>query len=214
MAISTRWSPSPVTRPAHTPSTMARPSSSRPSSAKKEIAASRDSTTMPTLSIRLSAMCPFYTMSSVLSTNERPGGSTNNRVLSCHYVVSRCPPDALSVERYLSSRACHQWKHLPRRCGLPGLFAFTIFAQDYQVQKPQPEFYERVLSETHTHPQEIIHVGDSLHNDVGGVQAAGIRAIWVNRHQVRNETSIQPFAEITELSELPDVLAQRAFCER
>src|SRR5437016_4497360 len=65
-----------------------------------------------------------------------------------------------------------------------------------------------------THPQEIIHVGDSLHNDVGGAQAVGIRAIWVNRHQVRNETSIQPFAEITELSELPDVLAQRAFCER
>ena len=70
------------------------------------------------------------------------------------------------------------------------------------------------LSPTHTHPQEIIHVGDSLHNDVGGAQAVGIRAIWVNRHQVRNETSIQPFAEITELSELPDVLAQRAFCER
>src|SRR5438132_5318639 len=49
---------------------------------------------------------------------------------------------------------------------------------------------------------------------VGGAQAVGIRAIWVNRHQVRNETSIQPFAEITELSELPDVLAHRAFCER
>src|SRR5439155_25810362 len=65
----TRWSPSPVTRPAHTPSTMARPSSSRPSSAKKEIAASRDSTTMPTVSIRLSAMFPLYNMSSVLSTN-------------------------------------------------------------------------------------------------------------------------------------------------
>ena len=102
----------------------------------------------------------------------------------------------------------------PERCGLPGLFAFTIFAQDYQVQKPQPEFYERVLSETHTHPQEIIHVGDSLHNDVGGAQAVGIRAIWVNRHQVPNETSRQPFAEITELSELPDVLAQPTFCER
>ena len=54
----------------------------------------------------------------------------------------------------------------------------------------------------------------SLRNDVGGAQAVGIRAVWVNHHQVRNETSIQPFAEITELSELPDVLAQRAFCER
>jgi len=71
-----------------------------------------------------------------------------------------------------------------------------------------------VLSETHTHPQEIIHVGDSLHKDVGGAQEVGKRAIWVNRHQVRNETSIQPFAEITELSQLPDVLAQRAKCSR
>src|SRR2546421_9326224 len=94
---------------------------------KKEIAASRDSTTMPTLSIRLSAMCPFYNMSSVLSTNERPGGSTNNRVLSCHYVVSRCAPDALSVERYLSSRACHQWKHLLRTLRLTGSVCFYDF---------------------------------------------------------------------------------------
>src|SRR5947208_1999677 len=116
-----------VLGPAHTPSTMARPSSSRPSSAKKEIAASRDSTTMPTLSIRVSAMRPFYTMSSVLSTNERPGGSTNNRVLSRHDVVARCAPDALSVERYLSSRACHQWKHLPRTLRLTGSVCFDDF---------------------------------------------------------------------------------------
>src|SRR6188472_122982 len=55
MAISTRWSRSPVTRPDQSPSIIMRPSSSRPSSAKKEIAASSDSTTMPTLSIRCSA---------------------------------------------------------------------------------------------------------------------------------------------------------------
>ena len=101
----------------------------------------------------------------------------------------------------------------PERCGLSGLFTFTVFAQDYHVQKPQPEFYKQVLSSAHTHPHEIIHVGDSLLNDVSGAQSVGIRAIWVNRHRVRNETSIYPFAEITELSELPDVLAQCAFCE-
>lgn len=96
----------------------------------------------------------------------------------------------------------------PERCGLPGRFAFTIFAQDYEVQKPQPEFYERVLFETNTQPHEIIHVGDSLHNDVGGAQAVGIRAIWINRLQSQNATNIQPFAEIASLRELPEVLAQ------
>src|SRR5690242_486830 len=52
IAISTRWSPSPVTRPAHSPSIIPCPSSSRPSSTKNAIAAGRSSTTMPTLSIR------------------------------------------------------------------------------------------------------------------------------------------------------------------
>src|SRR5437868_7402094 len=68
VAISTRWSPSPVTRPAHSPSTMARPSSSRPSSRKNSIVAARSSTTMPMLSIRLTAMCPIYNLSSALTT--------------------------------------------------------------------------------------------------------------------------------------------------
>src|SRR6267143_462935 len=41
MAISTRWSRSPVTRPAHSPSTVARPSSSSPSSARTASAKSK-----------------------------------------------------------------------------------------------------------------------------------------------------------------------------
>src|SRR5256885_12965138 len=60
MALSTRWSPSPVTRPAHSPSMMARPSSSRPSSLKNSMVAARSSTTMPTLSIRLRPMSSMY----------------------------------------------------------------------------------------------------------------------------------------------------------
>jgi putative hydrolase of the HAD superfamily len=98
----------------------------------------------------------------------------------------------------------------PERCGLPETFAFTVFAQDHGVQKPQPQFYEWVLSEASALPHEIIHVGDSLRNDVYGAQAVGIRTIWVNRHQWRNETDVQPFAEITSLEELPKVLTQCA----
>src|SRR4029077_13699119 len=60
MAISTRWLARPVTSPAHSPSTIPRPSSSRPSSRKNSIVAARSSTTMPTLSIRLTAMRPIY----------------------------------------------------------------------------------------------------------------------------------------------------------
>jgi len=43
------------------------PSSSRPSSRKNSIVAARSSTTIPTLSIRLSAMCQMYLASSILT---------------------------------------------------------------------------------------------------------------------------------------------------
>src|SRR5262245_17175518 len=56
MAISTRMSRNPVTPSAQSPSIGARPSSSRPSSVKNSMAASMSSTTMPTLSIRLTVM--------------------------------------------------------------------------------------------------------------------------------------------------------------
>src|SRR5688572_25853048 len=50
----------PVTPSAQSPSTGARPSSSRPSSVKNSMAASRSSTTMPTLSIRFTVkMAPW-----------------------------------------------------------------------------------------------------------------------------------------------------------
>src|SRR3954454_6727034 len=73
MAISTCWDPSPVTRPAHSPSIMARPSSFRPSSEKNEMAESRDSTTMPTLSIRLRAIpSPLLTSRPALPFTNTP----------------------------------------------------------------------------------------------------------------------------------------------
>src|SRR4030095_868042 len=56
MAISTRMSRNPVTPSAQSPSIGARPSSSRPSSVKNSIAPSMSSTTMPTLSIRLTVI--------------------------------------------------------------------------------------------------------------------------------------------------------------
>src|SRR5262245_52486285 len=56
MANSTRMLRNPVTPSAQSPSTGARPSRSRPSSVKNSMAASMSSTTMPTLSMRLTVM--------------------------------------------------------------------------------------------------------------------------------------------------------------
>src|SRR3954467_8276597 len=64
MAISTRMSRNPVTPSAQSPWIGARPSSSRPSSVKNSMAASMSSTTMPTLSIRLTVMTSPWRLTS------------------------------------------------------------------------------------------------------------------------------------------------------
>src|SRR5437762_2114357 len=67
MAISTRMSRNPVTPSAQSPSIGARPSNSRPSSVKNSMAASMSSTTMPTLSIRLTVMMSPWRLTAGIS---------------------------------------------------------------------------------------------------------------------------------------------------
>src|SRR4030095_1838316 len=88
MAISTRMSRRPVTPSAPSPSTGVRPSSSRPSSVKNSMAASRSSTTMPTLSIRLTVMMAPWRLTSRITC-----GAKRRQV---HPVVRRRSPLRIS----------------------------------------------------------------------------------------------------------------------
>jgi FMN hydrolase / 5-amino-6-(5-phospho-D-ribitylamino)uracil phosphatase len=94
----------------------------------------------------------------------------------------------------------------PERSGLGARFAFTVFAHDHGVQKPDRRFYEIVLATAGVAAQAVIHVGDSLVNDVGGAQAVGMRTVWLNRHDLPLDPSLRPDATITTLADLAGVL--------
>ena len=70
----------------------------------------------------------------------------------------------------------------PERCGLKDIFKFVIFSQDHGVKKPDPEIFKITLSAAKCDREEMLHIGDSLKNDVGGAQAAGIKSVWLNRN--------------------------------
>lgn len=95
----------------------------------------------------------------------------------------------------------------PERVGLDRYFKFVVFAHDHGVRKPQSAFYEAVLAAAGCRADELVHVGDSIANDVGAAQAVGIRAVWLNRDRRRN-TASGAWAEIHSLADLPDVLAR------
>ncbi len=65
--------------------------------------------------------------------------------------------------------------------GLPVDHVVTSeFAQSY---KPEPGIFKAALEVTGWRADRVLHVGDSLHSDVGGAHNAGLKAAWVSRSE-------------------------------
>ena len=90
----------------------------------------------------------------------------------------------------------------PERCGLPDTFDFAVFGQDHGTKKPDPKLFQVALQRAGCARRQLLHVGDSLANDVGGARAAGVRSVWLNRDRRGNDTPHVPDYEIASLSEL------------
>ena len=94
----------------------------------------------------------------------------------------------------------------PADLGLDGLFEFTVVSQDHGgIEKPDPRIFEIALEAAGCSRGELVHVGDSLENDVTGARNAGVRSIWLNRNRHEKSDS-QADEEISSLRQLPHVL--------
>jgi putative hydrolase of the HAD superfamily len=94
----------------------------------------------------------------------------------------------------------------PERCGLDGSFAFVVFSQDVQVVKPDPRIFHITAQRAGCELTEMLHVGDSLKNDVVGARNAGVPCVWLNREGIPNDTETQPDYEAASLSEIPAIV--------
>ena len=94
----------------------------------------------------------------------------------------------------------------PDRCGLAGYFQFVVLAQDYGIRKPDPQLFEIAIKHAGCTKRQLLHIGDSVQNDVIGAKQAGVRSVWLNRQGINNEAEQQPDFEISSLRELTKVL--------
>lgn len=94
----------------------------------------------------------------------------------------------------------------PERCGLEGIFKFVVFSQDYGIEKPDPEIFNITLKKAECSRQQLLHVGDSLTNDIQGATNAGIASVWLNRNSAINHESIAVDYEISSLTELLEIV--------
>ena len=96
--------------------------------------------------------------------------------------TTRCPPSAALRPHYRLGLASNG-NSRAERCGLEGEFAFELYAHIGGLpKKPAPAFFAAVAGGGRTRePSAIVHVGDSAAHDVVAAQAAGLRAVWLNR---------------------------------
>jgi FMN phosphatase YigB (HAD superfamily) len=91
-------------------------------------------------------------------------------------------------------------------CGLDVDFVAT--SAGWGVEKPAPEFFDRVIDESGRAAGEIAYVGDRVDNDVLPAKRAGMFAVHIRRGPwgLLHETD-QADAVIESLDELPAVFA-------
>jgi putative hydrolase of the HAD superfamily len=65
--------------------------------------------------------------------------------------------------------------------GIPELVDGVVTSAEVGEAKPSPRVFERALAVARVAPEEALHVGDKVDNDVEGAAAAGVRAVLIQR---------------------------------
>ena len=86
--------------------------------------------------------------------------------------------------------------------GLAPLFKVSLAAHSFGSAKPDPALFHAACDALGVVPAEAVYVGDDLHLDVVGAQAAGLRGVWMNRFERRLPAGVQPDAVCTDLHAL------------
>ena len=95
--------------------------------------------------------------------------------------------------------------HALRRRGVR--VAHVVTSEDARSYKPHMPIFEMALEQTGWSRERVIHVGDSLHSDVGGARSAGIRSGWLNRaHRIHDVGEHEPDHEFADLHDLNRLL--------
>lgn len=79
-----------------------------------------------------------------------------------------------------------------------------VTSESARSYKPDKAIFESALQTTGWRRERVIHAGDSLHSDVGGAMAMGIRNVWLNRshriHDIGTHTADHEVADLMGLA--------------
>jgi len=90
--------------------------------------------------------------------------------------------------------------------GLDRFLTFSFSAAAVGASKPAPDMFHAALEHTGAAPEEAVHIGDHLVDDIAGATAVGMHTIWVNLGRQPLEGEVSPSGEVTALDQLVDAI--------
>lgn len=83
-------------------------------------------------------------------------------------------------------------------------FGAMTFASSDRPVKPDPDPFDRTLSELDISAEEAVHVGNSLRADVAGAHAAGVQSVWLEQSDADSIADHEPHHTISSMHDLCD----------
>jgi 2-haloalkanoic acid dehalogenase type II len=143
-------------------------------------------------------------------SNEEPGELS--RILFQHWQTAPLFEDALAFLRAIqvpivivSNIDRGDIEAAIRHNGLD--FDHIITSEDVRAYKPRPDIFREALKTLSLKPEDVLHVGDSINNDIIGAHNAGIRAAWINRKNKPTPQHCTPDYTVHSLNELIPLLS-------
>ena len=97
--------------------------------------------------------------------------------------------------------------------GLLKYFQTLTFSDEVRLSKPSDEIFRLTLQSMGAAPEETVHVGDHVQNDVVGAKRCGLKTIWITgfyENENPSDPATQPDAAVETLGMVPQALAEIA----
>ena len=88
--------------------------------------------------------------------------------------------------------------------GMLGYFDKLTFSDEVRMAKPAKEIFLLTLRAMNAAPEQAVHIGDSVKNDVAGAKLCGLKTVWITGFSEREN----PDDPTTEPDETVDKLAE------
>jgi putative hydrolase of the HAD superfamily len=93
-----------------------------------------------------------------------------------------------------------------RGLGLADMFDTVTISSLAQAAKPAPKIFQLALDKHAVDPEEALHIGDSLRDDVEGARKAGLHSLLLDREGTQQRTDIRSIRALNELLPLIEQL--------